>query len=44
MLVDAAEAAGEIALKYWKTDVTKYDKADGAGSGTGSDLGNGWHI
>jgi myo-inositol-1(or 4)-monophosphatase len=38
MLVEAAEAAGEIALKYWKTDVTKYDKADGAGPVTVADL------
>ena len=38
MLVDAAEAAGEIALRYWKTDVTRYDKADGAGPVTVADL------
>ena len=38
MLVDAAEAAGKIALKYWKTDVTKYEKDDGSGPVTVADL------
>lgn len=38
LLIDAAHAAGEIALRYWKTDVTKYDKADGAGPVTVADL------
>lgn len=38
MLVDAAEAAGVIALKYWKTDVTKYEKDDGSGPVTVADL------
>ena len=38
LLVEAAQAAGEIALKYWKTDVTKYEKDDGAGPVTVADL------
>ena len=38
MLVEAAEAAGTIALKYWKTDVTKFEKDDGAGPVTVADL------
>lgn len=38
MLVDAAEAAGKIALKYWRTDVTKYEKDDGTGPVTVADL------
>lgn len=38
MLVEAAEAAGQIAMKYWRTDVTKYEKDDGAGPVTVADL------
>lgn len=38
MLVDAAEAAGRIALKYWKTEVKKFEKDDGAGPVTVADL------
>ncbi|MEM7211395.1 MAG: 3'(2'),5'-bisphosphate nucleotidase CysQ [Pseudomonadota bacterium] len=38
MLVEAAEAAGRIAMKHWKTDVTKYEKDDGAGPVTVADL------
>lgn len=38
LLVDAAEAGGAIALKYWRTDVTRWDKNDGAGPVTVADL------
>lgn len=38
MLVEAAEAAGEIAMKYWKTNVRQYEKDDGAGPVTVADL------
>ncbi|MEM9059427.1 MAG: 3'(2'),5'-bisphosphate nucleotidase CysQ [Pseudomonadota bacterium] len=38
MLSDAARAAGEIALKYWRTDMERRDKGDGAGPVTIADL------
>ncbi|MEH6360678.1 MAG: inositol monophosphatase family protein, partial [Amylibacter sp.] len=38
LLLDAAEAAGDIALKYFQHDVDVWDKADGQGPVTQADL------
>lgn len=38
LLVDAARAAGAIALRYFKRDVRTWDKGDGAGPVTEADL------
>ncbi|MEL6999507.1 MAG: 3'(2'),5'-bisphosphate nucleotidase CysQ [Pseudomonadota bacterium] len=38
LLTDAARAAGKIALKYWRTDMDRRDKDDGAGPVTIADL------
>lgn len=38
LLLDAANAAGKIAMKYYKSDVRKWDKKDGQGPVTQADL------
>ncbi len=38
LLLDAAAAAGQIAMKYYKSDVEKWDKGDGQGPVTLADL------
>ena len=38
LLLDAADAAGRIALKYFKSDVDIWDKGDGQGPVTQADL------
>ncbi|WP_425093081.1 3'(2'),5'-bisphosphate nucleotidase CysQ [Tropicimonas sp. S265A] len=38
LLIDAARAAGRIAVKHWRADPETWDKADGAGPVTEADL------
>lgn len=38
LLLDAADAAGRVALKYFKSDVDMWDKGDGQGPVTQADL------
>ena len=38
LLIRAARAAGEIALRYWKLDPVQWEKPEGAGPVTEADM------